>query len=63
MGDKKIEDPRGWSSQIPISYQYGKLNTQFNIKEKDHLEYAMQLVRQAYRSQGSWFSHQHGLGG
>lgn len=48
MGDKKIEDPRGLTSQIPKSYQYGKLNTQFNIKEEDQLDYAMQLIRQAY---------------
>lgn len=48
MGDKRIADPKGWSSQLPISWGYGKLNTQFNIIEEDQLDYAMQLIQQAY---------------
>ncbi|HUU63436.1 MAG TPA: DUF5655 domain-containing protein [Dehalococcoidia bacterium] len=48
MGDKRIGDPKRWSSQIPTSWRYGKLNTQFNIIQEDQLNYAMQLIRQAY---------------
>ena len=45
MGDKAIDDPRGLTSHI--SY-FGKLNTRFELKSLDELDYAMHLIRQAY---------------
>ena len=48
MGDQKIEDAMGWTSPIPRSYGYGKLNTQFEISDTSQLSYALQLIKQAY---------------
>jgi len=48
MGEKKIEDPQKWTSPIPSTYQYGKINTQFHISEHSQIDYAMRLIRQAY---------------
>jgi len=48
MGDKPIEDPQKLTSPIPSSWGYGKLNTQFAITERSQLDYALQLIKQAY---------------
>jgi hypothetical protein len=48
MGDKKIDDPQKWASAIPESFGYGKLNTQFEITNLDQIDYALQLIKQAY---------------
>lgn len=48
MGERKIVDPNGWTSSIPDTYSFGKLNTQFAIKEEKQIDYAMQLIKQAY---------------
>jgi len=48
MGDKKLVDPEKWAFPISGSWGYGKLNTQFEISEPSQVDYAMQLIRQAY---------------
>lgn len=48
MGDKKLDDPEKWTFPISESWGYGKLNTQFEISEPSQVDYAMQLIRQAY---------------
>lgn len=48
MGDKKIEDPKVWTSPIPESFGYGKLNTKFEISELVQIDYAIDLIIQAY---------------
>jgi len=48
MGDKIIDDPQKWTSSIPDSWGYGKLNTKFEISQTNQAEYAMQLIKQAY---------------
>lgn len=48
MGDRKIDDPEKLTSPIPASYGYGKLNTQFEVGKPGQLDYAMQLIKQAY---------------
>lgn len=48
MGDKKIEDPKAWTSPIPESFGYGKLNTKFEISELVQIDYAIDLIIQAY---------------
>lgn len=48
MGDKRINDPEKWTSSIPESYGYGKLNTKFEINQASQIEYAMKLIKQAY---------------
>lgn len=48
MGDKAIEDPQKLTLPIPTSWGYGKLNTQFWIAERTQLDYALQLIKQAY---------------
>lgn len=48
MGDKKINDPQKWTSPIPDSWGYGKLNTKFEMSEPSQVEYAMHLIKQAY---------------
>jgi len=48
MGDRKINDPEKWTYPIPPSWGYGNLNTQFDISEPSQVDYAMQLVKQAY---------------
>ena len=48
MGDRPIEDPRKLTSPIPASWSYGKLNTRFAVSERSQLDYALQLIKQAY---------------
>jgi len=48
MGDKKINDFDNWTSPIPDSWGYGKLNTQFEIGEPSQVDYSMHLIKQAY---------------
>ena len=48
MGAKKIEDPNGWASPIPKTYNYGQLNTKFEISKSQQVPYAIQLIKQAY---------------
>lgn len=48
MGDKKVEDPEAWTSPLPESFGYGKLNTKFEISEPGQINYAMRLITQAY---------------
>ncbi len=48
MGDKAIQDSQKLTSPIPASWGYGKLNTQFWVSERSQLDYAMQLIKQAY---------------
>ena len=48
MGEKAIKDPKNWTSPIPPSWGYGKMNTQFAVSEASQLKYALNLVRQAY---------------
>lgn len=48
MGDKKLHDPEKWTSQIPDSWGYGKLNKRLEISEAPQIEYAMKLIKQAY---------------
>ena len=46
MGDKEIEDPEHWT--IKKDFTYGKLNTRFELKLLDQVDYAMHLIKQAY---------------
>jgi len=48
MGEKMIEDPEKWTSPIPSSFNYGKLNTQFQVSKSTQIPYAMKLIKQAY---------------
>ncbi len=48
LGDRKIVDPEKWAYPIPESWRYGKLNTQFEISEPSQVDYAIQLIKQAY---------------
>lgn len=48
MGERKIDDPEGWTKPIPATYGFGKLNRVFKIKSADQLDYAMKLIKQAY---------------
>jgi predicted transport protein len=48
MGDRVVNDPKTLTASIPSSWGYGKLNTQFAVTDKSQLDYAMQLIRQAY---------------
>jgi len=48
MGEKKIVDPQKWTSPLPESWGYGKLNTQFEIRDPSQIDYATKLIRQAY---------------
>lgn len=48
MGDKKVVDPQKWTSPLPESWGYGKLNTQFEISNPAQIDYATKLVKQAY---------------
>jgi len=48
MGDIKINDPKNMTKPIPSTFGYGLLNTQFEISEIDHIEYAIDLIMQAY---------------
>jgi predicted transport protein len=48
MGEKTIKDPQKWTSPIPSGFNYGKLNTQFQIIEPGQIAYAMELIKQAY---------------
>lgn len=45
MGERAVHDPRGVTSPAPW---YGKLNTRFNLRPSDDLDYAMDLVGQAF---------------
>lgn len=49
MGDKIVTDPQGWTSPLPKNWSYGKLNTKFEIHKSDQLDYAMELIKQAYK--------------
>jgi predicted transport protein len=48
MGDKIIDDPQKWTSPIPDSWGYGKLNTKFEVSQPNQVDYAIQLIKQAY---------------
>ena len=48
MGDKIINDPKKWTFPLSASWGYGKLNTQFEIIELSQIDYAIQLIKQAY---------------
>jgi len=48
MGDKKVNDPKKITRPIPKEY-YGRLNTQFKIHSLDEINYAMALIKQAYK--------------
>ena len=46
MGEKEIDDPKHWTEKR--DFGFGKLNTRFELKSLDQLDYAMHLIRQAY---------------
>lgn len=48
MGDEKISDPKKMTSPVPKNYGYGKLNLVFQINSVDQIDYAMDLIKQAY---------------
>jgi predicted transport protein len=48
MGEVKIHDPKKKCTPIPPSFGFGLLNTQFEIQNKEEIEYAMKLIMQAY---------------
>lgn len=48
MGEKRLNDPRGLSIPIPANWGYGNLNTQFTISTQGDIDYAMDLIQQAY---------------
>ncbi len=47
MGDKEIHDPKGWTNSIP-GYPYRRMNTRFRIEKQEQVDYAMELIKQAY---------------
>jgi len=48
MGEKAIKDPKNWTSPIPPSWSYGRLNTRFAVTDTNQLSYATKLIKQAY---------------
>lgn len=48
MGNQELDDPHKICKPIPEKYGYGLLNTQFELSEKEDIDYAMQLITQAY---------------
>jgi predicted transport protein len=48
MGEKKVVDPQKWTSPLPESWGYGKLNTRFKISDPAQIDYATKLIKQAY---------------
>jgi len=48
MGNQKANDPKGICTPVPKSYGFGYLNTQFVIAKKDEVEYALDLIKQAF---------------
>ena len=48
MGDRHLLDPENKCYPIPAKWGYGNLNTQFDIDEESEIEYAMDLINQAY---------------
>lgn len=48
MGDQTIDDPKGLTSPVPKQWSYGKLNTKFEVYKSAELDYAMDLIKQAY---------------
>jgi predicted transport protein len=48
MGDREIDDPQNKSRTVPRSFGYGRLTWQFEITEKEEIDYSMKLIRQAY---------------
>jgi len=48
MGDKEVKDPKAWTSPLPASFGYGKLNTKFEISDRGQIDYAIDLIIQAY---------------
>jgi len=46
MGEKEIDDPKHLTEKKDFSF--GKLNTRFELKSLDELDYAMHLIQQAY---------------
>lgn len=46
MGDRAIDDPKGIT--LKKDFGYGKLNTRFYLEPGDDLDYAMDLIKQAY---------------
>jgi predicted transport protein len=47
MGDEEIDDPKHLT--IKKDFNYGKLNTRFELKSLDQIDYAMHLIKQAYK--------------
>ena len=45
MGDHPIDDRKGITSRVTW---YGRLNTRFSLSSSDDLDYAMDLIKQAY---------------
>lgn len=48
LGRKHLEDPRKIASQVPESFGYGDLTKRFSIDSKEDINYAMELIKQAY---------------
>ena len=48
MGDEKIDDPKGFCSEIPKSFSYGRMTKTFDVKKLDDIDYAINLIKQAY---------------
>lgn len=48
MGERKVDDPQNICKPIPATYGYGLLNTQFEILNKEEIDYAMKLIMQAH---------------
>lgn len=46
MGAKEIDDSEKWT--MKKDFGFGKLNTRFELKSLDQIDYAMHLIRQAY---------------
>lgn len=47
MGDRQIDDDRGWTSPVPKKNRWG-VNIQFEVTDIGDIDYALHLVRQAY---------------
>lgn len=46
IGDKEIDDAKHWT--IKKDFGFGKLNTRFELRSLDQIDYAMHLIKQAY---------------
>lgn len=49
MGKKRLKDPKKISSEVPKQWGYGDMTKRFSIDSREDVNYAMRLIKQAYK--------------